>query len=268
MRRYAPAALVVLAGAAVGVHAALPAEAPHPAVNLAAAAPVWPDGDPAYDGRFTFLRIQFETGGRGMRGFGFNSDGEPPWAHDTPRAERHLAKILEEVTSLSPYMDGGKILRFDDPELFRYPLAYIVEVGFWQPTDAEVEGLRNFLLKGGFLIVDDFRGPDITNFQVQMHRVLPGALLMPVEASHDVFDSFFHIADPLSLAPPTYTDYVPVYLGIFEHNDPTHRLMAIVNYNNDLAEYWEFADQGYYPIDLSNEAYKFGVNYVVYAMTH
>jgi hypothetical protein len=59
-----------------------------------------------------------------------------------------------------------------------------------------------------------------------------------------------------------------VYLGLFEDNDPTKRLMAILNYNNDIGDYWEWSDMGYYPIDLSNEAYKFGVNYLVYAMTH
>ena len=61
---------------------------------------------------------------------------------------------------------------------------------------------------------------------------------------------------------------MPQYLGLFEDNDPTKRLAVIANYNNDIGEYWEFSDVGWYPIDLSNEAYKLGVNYVIYAMTH
>jgi hypothetical protein len=227
-----------------------------------------PDAGPAYDGRFTFLRIQYGEGSGGSGFRGFRGRGrEAPWAHDTPRAERNFAKILTEVSYVRAYLDGGRVVTFDDPALFQYPVAYIVEVGFWRPTEAEVEALRTFLLKGGFLIVDDFRGRDIWNFEEQMQRVIPGAALIEVGAGHDVFDSFFHIADPLAMV-PAYGDEPPVYLGIFEENDPDGRLMAIVNYNNDLAEYWEFSDLGYYPIDLSNEAYKFGVNYIIYAMTH
>ena len=233
-----------------------------------------PDDGPPYDGRFTFVRIRWEAGGggQGLRGFGRygrgRGGGEALWEHDMRRgAERHFAKILDEMTFVGPSLEG-RVLTFDDPELFRYPVSYIVEVGYWRPTEAEVEGLRAYLLKGGFLIVDDFRGwGALANFEEQMQRVLPGTRLLQVEARHPIFDSFFHIPDPLSMI-PAYGDEPPVYLGIFEDNDVEGRLMAIVNYNNDLGEYWEFSDVGYYPIDLSNEAYKFGVNYVVYAMTH
>jgi hypothetical protein len=242
---------------------------PEPARTAAAGDPETPsaaDPDPQYDGRFTFLRIQYgESGTSGLRGF--RRGREPPWAHDTPRAERNFAKILTEVSYVKAYMDGGRVVTFDDPALFQYPIAYIVEVGFWRPTDEEAEALRAFLLKGGFLIVDDFRGRDIWNFEEQMQRVLPGSRLIELDGTHGIFDSFFHIPDPLAMV-PAYGNEPPLYLGIFEENDPDGRLMAIVNYNNDLAEYWEFSDVGFYPIDLSNEAYKFGVNYIIYAMTH
>lgn len=222
-----------------------------------------------YDGRFTFVRVRFETGGRGMRGFG-RGGREPLWAHDNPRAERNFAKILDATTSIGPHVEGeaGRVLTLDDPELFKYPLAYIVEVGAWGPSEREVAGLREYLTKGGFLIVDDFRGGDIYNFQAQLARVLPWARLAEVERDHPIFDSFFHIDDPSSLAPPTYGQFVPIYLGVFEDNDPSKRLMVMINYNNDIAEYWEYSDLGYHPIDLTNDAYKFGVNYIVYAMTH
>lgn len=268
----------LLAAAAVAATAAIAA------ATLGAGAPSGksldpgaPASDPApaaqeeapYDGRFTFVRIRFESGGRGMRGWG-RGGREPLWAHDNPRAERNFAKILDATTFVGPHLEGqaGRILSLDDPELFRYPVAYIVEVGYWQPGEAERTGLREFLLKGGFLIVDDFRGGDIYNFQSQMAQVLPGAELMEVTPDHEIFDSFFHIEDPSALAPPTYAQYPPMYLGIFEGNDPAKRLMVMVNYNNDIAEYWEYSDYGMLPIDLTNEAYKFGVNYVIYAMTH
>jgi hypothetical protein len=111
-------------------------------------------------------------------------------------------------------------------------------------------------------------GDHLLNFEAQLGRVLPGALLLPLEAGQEVFDSFFHIGDPHSLMPPYERGLPPVYLGVFEDNDPAKRLMVVVNYNQDLAEYWEFSDYGYYPIDLANDAYKFGVNYVIYGLTH
>lgn len=226
------------------------------------------DDGPAYDGRFTFLRVRFDAG-RGMRGgFGRRRGREPLWAHDMPRAERNFARILDETTLISPYMDGSRVLDLDDPELFRYPVAYIVEVGAWNPSDEEVRNLREYLLKGGFLIVDDFRGRDIYRFVETMRRVLPGTELVELDDDHAIFDSFFRIEDPGALTPATFRQYEPTYLGIFEDDDPSKRLMVVANYNNDIAEYWEHSEYGWYPIDLSNEAYKFGVNYVVYALTH
>jgi len=68
--------------------------------------------------------------------------------------------------------------------------------------------------------------------------------------------------------PHPLSNVLPTYYGVFENNDPTRRMLAIVNYNSDLAEYWEWSDTGYLPTDFTNEAYKLGINYVVYAMTH
>ncbi len=90
--------------------------------------------------------------------------------------------------------------------------------------------------------------------------------MIMIDESDDIFDSFFRIV-PEEVIPP-YGGGTPIWYGVFEDNDPTKRLMVIVNYNNDIAEYWEFSDRGYYPIDLANEAYKLGVNYVVYGLTH
>ena len=99
-----------------------------------------------------------------------------------------------------------------------------------------------------------------------MQRVLPNARLIELEAPHQIFNSFFEI--PSLEFHQFYDRDRPVFYGIFVDNDPRKRMMAIVNYNNDISEYWEWSDTGWNAIDLTNEAYKFGVNYVVYAMTH
>jgi hypothetical protein len=218
------------------------------------------DRQTPYDGRFTFVRLRFAAEGPGM---GYS----PPWSHDYPRAERNLMRILDFATLMAPRMDGSNIFAMDDPELAKYPLAYLCEPGFWTQTDDEAQALRDWLLKGGFLIIDDFRGGDIFNFEQEMGRVLPGMELVELTTAHPIFNSFFTI-ESLEFAPPTFQRFTPVYYGIFLDNDPTGRLLAVVNYNNDIGDYWEYSDTGWLPVDLSNEAYKLGVNYIVYAMAH
>ena len=265
MTRFAPVMGLAVAGLlfASGVYAKASRDAK---VTRAVPSVASQLGNAEYDGRFTFARIRHEAGG-GLRGFGRRGNREPPWAHDFPRAERNFMQILIETTLIRPYMQGGNVFTTDDPELTKYPLAYISEPGYWQPTEEEVMGLRWYLEKGGFLIADDFRGNDWYTFAAAMERVIPGSQFVELDESNDIFDSFFRIDDLSAILSPTFGT-VPVYMGLHEDNDPKKRLMVIANYNNDIGEYWEFSDVGWYPIDLSNEAYKLGVNYVIYAMTH
>ena len=218
-----------------------------------------------YDGRFAFTRVRYgppvdSRGGRFRR--------EPTWAHDFPRAEFNFQKILSELTFVPTVMNQGNVVTLDDPALTRFPIAYMSEPGFWTMNDAEVAGLRNYLKKGGFIIFDDFRGNHISNLEFQMRRVYPEAPFRKLDATHPIFHSFFEInaLDPRS---GYYADAGDTeWLGIYEDNDPRKRLMAIANNNHDLGELWEYSDTGYVPVNLSNEAYKFGVNYVMYALTH
>ena len=216
-----------------------------------------------YDGRFSFVRIRYGMASQLAQGRFFR--GEPPWAHDFPRADFNFLKILAELTFLRSFVDQGNIRTLDDPDLSLFPVAYMSEPGFWTMGDAEMEGLRAYLQKGGFVIFDDFRENHMYNLTAQMRRVLPDASWQRLDSTHPVFHSFFEI-NSLDDVPGYYG--IPEWHGIFEDNDPAKRLMAIANYNHDLGELWEFSDTGYVPVDLSNEAYKFGINYVVYAMTH
>jgi hypothetical protein len=219
-----------------------------------------------YDGRFTFVRLSFTTP---VNEWNFRRRRGPDlkWDHDWPIAETNLMKLLRELTDVTPFMEGSNILAADDPELFKYPIAYVSEPGFWTLTEEETVALREYLLKGGFLIFDDFAGPyEWANFEHRMLSVLPEARLVRLNQADQIFHSFFEI-DSLDHVHP-YRGVQAEFWGIFEENDPGKRLMVIVNYNNDIGDYWEFSDMGWYPIDLSNEAYKLGINYVVYAMTH
>ncbi len=212
----------------------------------------------SYDGRYTFFRVRFEpyTGGRDLK-----------WDHDYPRAESHFMKILRELTTVKPRFDGGNIYSLDDPEMFKYPIGYVSEPGFWTLSEAEIVALRAYLAKGGFLIFDDFADAyEWQNFEVRMREVLPNANIVQLDVTHPIFDSFFHIKS-LEMKHP-YRGMMAEFWGIYEDNDPSKRLIAIINYNNDIGDYMEWSDEGYMPIEQSNEAYKLGVNYVVYALTH
>lgn len=222
-------------------------------------------GNTPYDGRsFVFVRLRYTSGFGG--GFGRRGGGAP-WSHDYPDGEVHFTTILKELTLLDARTDGSNVLSLDDPELFNYPVAYMAEPGFWAPTESESENFRKYLRKGGFAIFDDFRGGDWQNLQNQMLKVLPEGRWVELDGTHPIFHSFFEIDNPLDLLPP-YGGEPPSYWGIHEDNNPAKRLIMVANVNNDLSEYWEFSNEGVYMVDLSNEAYKFGVNFVMYAMTH
>ena len=208
-----------------------------------------------YDGRFTFARIRYTV---------FRRSG---WEFDYPTMERNLMTMMGEVTALRPHRFESNVHTFDDPELLKYPVAYLSEPGYWVPSDPEVEGLRTYLAKGGFLIVDDFMRGEWHNFEQQMRRVLPDARIDRLELSHPVFDAFFRIRT-LDMSYPHDPYLKAEFYGIHEDNDPTRRLMVVINYNNDIGDYMEWSGDGLWPVNVTNEAYKFAINYIIYAMTH
>jgi hypothetical protein len=225
------------------------------------AEPVQPNAP--YDGKFTFVRLRYGPD------VGYVSQ-RIPWSHDYPAGERHLMKILNELTYLGAHVDESNILALDDPELFKYPVAYMAEPGFWTLTESEAASFRAYLQKGGFVIFDDFaenRG-GWGYFAALMGQVMPGGRWVELEGTHPIFHSFFEIPAPHDFLPPYDQGYRPVFYGMFEENDPNKRLLAIANYNNDISEYWEFSDTGFAPITDTNEAYKLGVNYIIYGLTH
>ena len=223
-----------------------------------------------YDGRFTFARVRYTPAPGGNW-----AGGQPSWVHGYPLAEQNLMRIMKDLSLLDAHTDDMNVVTLDDPELFRYPVAYIIEVGWWTMTDREVEGLRSYLQKGGFLIVDDFKpegwrglpGGGWEPFRANIARLFPGARLLDLEASQPIFNSFYQIKD-LDHFPQAYNSGHPVFRGVYEDNDRSKRLMMVVNYNTDISQYWEWSGRGFRPFDETNEAYKLGVNYLLYGLTH
>ena len=224
----------------------------------------------AYDGRFTFVRVKY-TPAPG----GYWAGGRPSWAHGYPLSEWNLMKIMNEVSYLGGHDEDTNALTLDDPGLFKYPVAYIIEVGWWTLTDREAAALRTYLQKGGFVIVDDFKMPGWRGipgggwepFESNMKRVMPEARFLEIDRSHPIYHTFFEIAT-LDDFPQAYNSGQPIFRGVFEDNDPSKRLLMVVNYNTDISQYWEWSGRGLRPFDETNEAYKLGVNYLVYGLTH
>jgi len=213
-------------------------------------------GNLPYDGRFTVARIRYS--------------GYIGWRFDYPDMERNLTMILRELTSMRPHVDGSNVHALDDPELMKYPVAYLSEPGYWYPTEAEVQGLRTYLAKGAFLIVDDFHFPEEwAVFEIAMRRVLPGARIERLTIRHPIFNTFFAIQS-LRVPYPGWLGEMGLmgeFYGIHQDNDPEKRLQVVINYNMDIGDYMEWSATGVYAIAPTNEAYKFGVNYIIYGLT-
>ncbi len=216
---------------------------------------------------FYFTRAAYSSGG----GWGRRSNA---WATDFPKSDRQFLTVLKRLTNLDAFAFENAVT-LTDPKIRRYPFLYALEVGYMNLAEAEIEGLRNYLLAGGTLIVDDFWGSrEWAVFEWNMNRVLPGRPIVELEPDHPIFSTFYEIDEILQVPAygrfrggPTWErdGYVPHVRGIA--NDEG-RLMVIVNWNTDLGDAWEWAEQPDYPLQYSTFAFQMGVNMIIYAMSH
>ncbi len=220
------------------------------------------DEEPRSESKFTFGRVYYDV--PPFRWGPIGASNGPPWSHDTPRSESHMMKIMSEVSKLDAN-PGPHVFSFQNDDCFKYPIAYFCEVGYLDLSEQEAHRMAEYLLRGGFLIVDDFRGERaLENFKRNLRMAFPDRSLEEVPRTDPIWDCFYDISK-LFPEPPYSKWLVPQYLGM---RDDRGRLMMIVNYNTDISEYWEWSDDPFAPIEQTNEAYKYGVNYIMYALTH
>lgn len=200
------------------------------------------------------------------------------WSIDYPEADKHFSFLLSRLSSVDSSPDENAV-QLTDPELFDLPLIYALEVGAMQLDDAEAESLRDYLLAGGLLLIDDSWGSWAWgNLVDQMQLVFPDRAIREVSSSHPIFNLVFDIEEIKQV--PNYRNGIEYertgitfeedgrqarVRGIFDDAD---RLMVLINWNTDLGDAWEWADHPDYPLQFTNYAAKLGVNIVVYAMTH
>jgi len=218
------------------------------------------DSDPPKDAEFTYARIRYHM----TREAAFEQRREVPWHHDYPYGDEVFPSFLKEVTLVHTAHDAYQIVDIDSPDLFKYPFAYLCEPGYLELNERDTKNFREYLQRGGFVMVDDFRGPrHLNNLVNQMKKVFPNLDIIPLTLSHPIFNSFYKM-ESLNMRPP-YGPGPVEFLGL---EDGDGRLMMVIDYNNDLSEIWQWLDEGNLPLQDAAESLKFGMNYAMYALTH
>ena len=211
----------------------------------------------------------------GNRGGWWGGRGPGAWATDFPKGDRQFLLVLKRLVRLDAY-DYENAISLADPNLRRFPILYAVEVGHMDLTREEIHGLRGYLNAGGFLIVDDFWGSQQwAQFEYNMRQVLPGRPIVDLPLTHPIFSAYYDI-DEIKQVPargrgirgrPSWEQdgITPHVRGIF---DDKGRLMVVINWNTDLGDAWEWAEDPMYPLEYSTYAYEMGANMIVYGMSH
>jgi hypothetical protein len=222
------------------------------------------------NGEWSFMRLAYD-----QANFGGCSGGGMGNTTDYPEAEIHLRASLDRLTRLNT--GDEKFLRPDDPRIMDYPWLYAVEVGHWDLDEPAADNLREYFLRGGFLMVDDFHGTDEwAVFTASMSRVFPnrGILEIPLDdpmmkVLYDLdLDERIPIPADQNVGPPqTYQcdGAEPHWRGIW---DDENRLMVAINFNMDMGDAWEHADDPRYPEAMTSLATRYAINYSMYSMTH
>jgi hypothetical protein len=201
--------------------------------------------------------------------------GGRSWATDAPQADRWIASVVRRLT-LIDIAQSENYVALDDPDLGRFPFLYILEVGGMRLRESEAEGLRNYILKGGFVMVDDFWGTgQWLNWEDEMRWVLPEYEIVDIPLTHPIFTTVYNVDEVVQVpvvdrgcsGGPTWQSdgRVPYVRGIFDEDG---RLMVVINWNTDLGDAWEWAEAACYPLFYSTYAYQVAVNTFMYAMTH
>lgn len=229
---------------------------------------------------FHFIRMEYTDifqSGRAQGGFRFAGGGRGWWRQDWPAAEIHFAQGIRRLTRIDTGV--GRHMHLKDDRIFDHPWLYATQVGWWDLSDLEIRRLREYLNRGGFLVVDDFHGfEDWELFRQSMLRLFPGALIEELDPDHPAMNLHYQIKERtyipglrhlrrapgggITVQPQAVP---PTWRGI---HDERGRLLVAINFNMDIGDAWEHADMPEYPEAMTSFAYRLGLNYIIYSMTH
>jgi hypothetical protein len=196
------------------------------------------------------------------------------WGIDAPKSERQFVLGVRRLTRVHT-RSVEQIVDLDEKQVFDWPWIYAVEVGYWDLTDEQAARLREYLLRGGFLMVDDFHGTrEWAGFMNSMVRVFPSRPVVELQDQDEVFHVLYDLGERFQVPGLQYLytgriaerdGVVPRWRGIY---DDDGRLMVLICHNQDYGDAWEWADHPLYPERYASQAYRLGINAVIYAMTH
>jgi hypothetical protein len=231
-----------------------------------------PDREP--EAEFHMARMVYSDGGgaRGRGRFGFSRGW---WAIDYPQAEYHFTRGVRRLSNIEVAEDSQHVHLLDD-DLYDYPWLFVQQIGqgYWQPSPEESERLREYLLRGGFLVIDDFHGNDWPVVVNALGRVLPGYPIVTLTPEDGIFHALYDLDQTTQIPGDRHLfcgqtearlEGPQKWAGVY---DEEGRLMVAINFNMDMGDAWEHADDPCYPEPMTALAYRFGLNYVIYAMTH
>ena len=238
-------------------------------------APVPPGFDEKTEWAFARLRY---TNGRFGGGFGgFRRGRGINWSTDFPKADRQFVQGVRRLTRLHARTAEQVVdLDLDDNEIFYWPWVYTLEVGRWNLSDRHVDKLREYLYRGGFLMIDDFHGEaEWQGFIASMSRIFPNRAIVEIENKDPIFHVLYDLDERVQvgglaavrrgLSYERIDGQTPHWRGIYDDNN---RLMVAICFNQDYGDAWEWADDPGYPEKMTGQAYRLGINYIIYAMTH
>jgi hypothetical protein len=228
-----------------------------------------PAGDPpdAWEKtEFAFARLRYRSNRNSFW-------GRARWGTDANKSERQFITGLRRLTRIHA-RSVEQIVDVDSDDMFDWPFLYAVGVGDWVFSDSQAARMRKYFERGGFLMVDDFHNEyEWASFMQGIERILPGRRVVELEPDDPIFHTVFGLAERHRVAGLNVVRGSEVERGGFEPHwravlDERGRVVVAICFNQDFGDAWEWADLPEYPEKYASMAYRLGVNYVVYAMTH
>jgi hypothetical protein len=226
---------------------------------------------------WVFARLMYPPVGPrngGVEFFGSWKEGGTNWTMDYPRSDRHLSAAVRRLTRIHARA-AEEPTDLDEGDVFNRPWLYGVEVGHWDLTDSQAATMREFLLRGGFFMCDDFHGTvEWSFFEASMRKVFPDRPIVEIESSNPIFHTLYDLNERYQVPGEQYVETGQVWEkdGRQPHwraiYDDRGRIMVAMCFNMDLGDSWEHADNPAYPVHFSDLGIRLGVNYILYSMTH
>jgi hypothetical protein len=219
------------------------------------------------------LRFRSPLDSRGFGGFGGFGRGRKRWGIDANKGDRVFSQILRRLTRINA-RSVEQIVDINSDDMYDWPFMLAISIGDWELSDSEIKHMRDYLDRGGFLMVDDFHGPaEWENFAQGIARIVPNSSIVELKIDDQIFNTVYEIKELYQVSgrnieygmPYERGGIIPHWRGVV---DQQGRVQVAICFNMDVGDSWEWADDPHYPEKLSSLGLRMGVNYALYSMTH